>query len=76
MAKVLISYSRDSLSVAESLDRDIGRLGHTCWFDQDLGGGHAWWDEILRRIREYDLFVFVLTPASLESTACVREWLV
>ena len=35
------------------------------WFDQDLSGGQAKLDKILARIRESDLFVFVLRSASL-----------
>jgi hypothetical protein len=39
-----------------------------------LTGGQAWWDQILARIRAADLFVFVLSSASLYSTACQREY--
>ncbi|QUY41584.1 toll/interleukin-1 receptor domain-containing protein [Acaryochloris marina] len=52
----------------------IESLGHTIWFDQELSGGQVWWDQILLNIRTCDLFVFVLTPESLQSTACLREY--
>ena len=36
--------------------------------------GQAWWDQILSRIRDADIFVFALSPESLDSVACDREW--
>lgn len=69
-----ISYSRHSAAVTEPLAEDIRALGHSAWYDQELGGGQAWWAQILEKIRGCDVFVFVLDPASLNSTACAREW--
>ena len=40
----------------------------------ELSGGQAWWDQILASIRDCDVFVFVLTPEALISTACKREF--
>jgi len=74
MATVFISYNRQSKAVVDGLASDIGALGHTVWFDQDLSGGQAWWEKILATIRACDVFVFVLDPASLNSTACRREY--
>jgi hypothetical protein len=56
------------------LENDLERLGHEVWYDQQLSGGQAWWDEILAQIRACDIFVFVLDPASVSSTACKREY--
>jgi hypothetical protein len=36
-----------------------------------LSGGQAWWEQILKQIRECD--VFILSPESLDSVACKRE---
>ena len=69
-----ISYSRHSADVTKPLAEDIKSLGHAAWYDQELGGGQAWWAQILEKIRGCDVFVFVLDPASLNSTACTREW--
>jgi len=73
MSKVFISYNRQSEAMARSLVDDIERLGYDVWFDQELSGGQAWWDQILAFIRECDLFVFLLDPQTLDSTACKRE---
>lgn len=74
MATVFVSYSRKSERAAKNVAEDIESLGHSVWFDQDLSGGQVWWDQILATIRDCDVFVFVLDPESLNSTACVREF--
>ena len=73
MANIFVSYNRQSGAVAKTLTDDIRELGHTAWFDQELSGGQVWWDKILATIRNCDVFVFVLDPAALNSTACKRE---
>jgi hypothetical protein len=74
MPNVFISYSRENMAIAEAIANDIRALGHNAWFDQELTGGQAWWDQILTSVRNCDVFVFVLTPQSLSSTACMREY--
>jgi hypothetical protein len=49
-------------------------LGHTVWFDHELTGGQVWWDQILAKVRDCDVFIFVLNPEALKSTACKREY--
>ena len=74
MRSVFISYDRESRALAETLAKDIGMLGRAVWFDEELSGGQRWWDRILEQIRGCDVFVSVLTPRSLDSTACRREY--
>jgi hypothetical protein len=74
MSDIFISYSRHSEAIARTLANDIEELGHTVWFDQELSGGQAWWHQILTRIRDCQVFVFVLDPKALNSTACKREY--
>jgi hypothetical protein len=74
MSKIFISYNRDSIAMARSLVSDIESLGFVAWFDQELSGGQAWWDQILASVRECDVFVFLLDPKALNSTACQREF--
>ena len=74
MSQVFISYSRESHALAETLVEDIQQsLRRTVWFDKDLAGGQSWWDRILANIRSCDVFVYVLTPHSINSVACQRE---
>lgn len=74
MAKIFLSYSRRSEAIAKVVAEDIEVLGHDVWFDRELSGGHLWWNQILAMIREADVFVLVLDPAALDSSACRREY--
>ncbi|MEM9276836.1 MAG: toll/interleukin-1 receptor domain-containing protein, partial [Cyanobacteria bacterium P01_F01_bin.143] len=74
MANVFISYNRQSESIVRTLVSDIESLNNTVWFDQELSGGQVWWDQIMAKIRNCDVFVFVVTPESLNSEACKREY--
>ena len=73
MAKAFVSYSRSTASALDSLVSDLEGLGHDVWADRELTGGQAWWTQILEQIRECELFIFLLSPDSLESVACKRE---
>jgi hypothetical protein len=74
MAQIFISYNRQTKAITKALVEDVEALGYTVWFDQELSGGQAWWNQILSMIRLCDLFVFVLDPAALNSIACKREY--
>jgi serine/threonine kinase PknH len=74
MAKVFISYSRESEAVVAALAQDFKDDDHETWFDQRLTGGQKWWDKILSEIRDSEIFVASLTPDFLKSLACEREW--
>jgi len=73
MIKIFISYSRENQDIINTLSQDFNELGHQVWIDKKLTGGQAWWGQILERIKEYDLFVFALSPESLDSQACKLE---
>jgi hypothetical protein len=70
---VFISYARKDKDAVDVLVRDIGRAKRDVWIDRELTGGQAWWDTILGQIRGSQLFVFVLSPDSLKSKACLAE---
>lgn len=71
--KVFVSYSSLDDEVVRSLAADLERARHEVWLDQDLSGGEAWWAEILKQIRECDIFVLALTNDSLRSVPCQAE---
>ncbi len=74
MSTIFISYDRNSQDLVESLAEDISGFGNTVWMDRQLSGGQSWWAQILENIQKCDVFVFALSPASLESIACIREY--
>src|SRR3954447_14620840 len=73
MRKVFVSYSRNNLDVVSQLVEDLQAVGMTTWHDQTLTGGQRWWDNILANIRDCEIFIFALSPASWESKACRSE---
>lgn len=74
MANIFISYNRQNEATIKSLVNAIEALGHTVWFDKKIYGGQVWWSRILEEIRTCDVFIFVIDPQSLKSTACKREY--
>lgn len=73
MKNIFISYSRSNLDVIRTLADDLADLEHTVWYDQALTGGQLWWDNILERIRDCDVFMPVITSESIASQACNDE---
>jgi TonB family protein len=74
MGAIFVSYSRDCAALVDNLANDIKALGYSPWFDQELSGGQDWWNQILATVRACDVFVFALTPESVGSVACTREY--
>jgi hypothetical protein len=74
MPRIFLSYSRQSLDRAKSLVAGFEALGYRVRFDEELSVGQDWWDGILARIRESDVFMFLLDRAGLKSAACQREF--
>ncbi|MBX3083212.1 MAG: TIR domain-containing protein [Anaerolineae bacterium] len=72
--KIFISYSSKNRDHAKVLSSDLDVLGHDVWFDENVSGGQSWWDAILHRVRECELFIFILTQDSLDSKACEAEY--
>jgi hypothetical protein len=72
--KIFISYKSINRAIVHPLITDLEDMGHTVWYDQELEGGQVWWDNILENIRSCDLFIFALTPQSLDSYPCQLEY--
>lgn len=73
MAKVFVSYARDDRARVAMVVQRLQQLEHEVWLDQVLKGGQTWWEEILRQIRECEVFLAIVSPASIDSRACARE---
>ncbi len=71
--KVFISYSSHDDAAVRSLAEDLAAAHQQVWLDQELGGGDAWWAEILAQIRGCTVFVFALSDHSLRSKPCRSE---
>jgi hypothetical protein len=71
--RIFLSYARSDREVVDQLSADLRRLGHTVWIDSRLAGGQAWWDEILRQIRDADVVIAAVSPSWRASAASRRE---
>ncbi len=70
---VFVSYCRNDREVVAKLRDELEEMRGGVWIDNRLSGGQDWWSEILEGIRSCDLFVLALSPASLQSEACMAE---
>ncbi|MBL1136650.1 MAG: TIR domain-containing protein [Chloroflexi bacterium] len=74
LMRIFVSYSSRNRPQVTALVQDLENTGHDVWYDQEAAGGHEWWADILDNIRACELFIFALTPESLDSEACRREY--
>jgi TIR domain len=72
--KAFLSYSRNDAAVAAAVGEDVRQMGNVVWYDREVAGGQSWWNAILGQIRDCDLFIFIMTPRSLDSQACRNEY--
>ncbi|ADB73515.1 toll/interleukin-1 receptor domain-containing protein [Geodermatophilus obscurus] len=70
---LFVSYSRKDETAVQELVSDLERAHLSVWHDQELRGGDPWWQDILRRIRQCDVFLFLLSHRSLASKVCLAE---
>jgi hypothetical protein len=49
--RMFVSYSSRDRNVVKSLTQDLQDADEQVWLDQRLGGGDAWWQTILERVR-------------------------
>ena len=73
MRQLFVSYARENKPDVEALVLDLDALSYQTWVDSSLRGGQTWWEEILRRIADSDVFVAIVSGHTLKSVACKRE---
>ncbi len=70
--RLFVSYARVDkpycIQIVDTLDV------HESWYDQRLYAGQKWWQEILRRLDWCEGFVYLLSPDSVNSEYCRREF--
>ncbi|MEO1299749.1 MAG: toll/interleukin-1 receptor domain-containing protein, partial [Cyanobacteria bacterium J06636_16] len=71
---VFISYSRVDSDFARRLNEALQIQGKRTWFDQEsIATGADFQQEIYRGIESSDVFLFVLSPQSINSPYCADE---
>lgn len=70
--RIFVSYARVDkpfcIQIVDTLDV------HETWYDQRLYAGQNWWKEILRRLDWCESFIFLLSPDSVASEYCRKEF--
>ena len=74
MRKVFVSYARANRPHVDQLVTHLGVLGCQTWVDSSLRGGQDWWEQILDRITDCDVFIAIISREALNSVACGREF--
>ena len=70
---IFVSYShRDDELVYPELKR-LRSLGFNIWYDEGLGAGNVWADELARRLRKCALTIYFISPNSVLSRFCANE---
>jgi formylglycine-generating enzyme required for sulfatase activity len=70
--KVFVSYARVDQAYCS---RVIKPLEHfDVWYDQRMEPGAHWWKEILDRLYWADVMVYLLSPDSVTSPYCLKEF--
>ncbi len=76
MPRIFISYSRLDQKIAQTIANDLrGIYGNeNVWFDEDLMPGEEWREKLLSGIVDCDIFIFLVSPDSLDSEFCKKEF--
>ncbi|WP_196805160.1 sensor domain-containing protein [Mycobacterium sp. UM_WGJ] len=70
---LFVSHASQDRSSLDGLLAVLRRTRQAVWLDDELGGGEAWWQTILEKIRECDVFIIALSKNSLVSKPCAAE---
>ncbi len=70
---LFVSYASQDRALVDPLVAVLRSAGQQVWLDEELGGGDAWWQTILERIRSCTVFVVALSNNSLRSKPCQAE---
>ena len=71
--KIFISYAREFEHVAEKIAMTLQMRGHEVFFDQDkLEPGFGYDDRIEDEINASDIFIFLISPQSIEQGSYAR----
>jgi hypothetical protein len=74
---VMISYRTPDRHIADEISRELDAAGLSPWMDyKGIRPGSKWRDELLKQVRNCDVFIALLTPEYLRSEHCRMELLI
>jgi tetratricopeptide (TPR) repeat protein len=71
--RLFISYARADRPICSRII-DILEEGHQAWYDERIYIGEKWWEAIVKRIAWADGFIFLISPRSIASIHCQKEF--
>ena len=71
--KLFISYARVDKPLCKQVVAELEDV-HEVWYDKRLHAGQDWWDEIQERLGWCEGFVYLLSPESVKSEYCQKEY--
>jgi tetratricopeptide (TPR) repeat protein len=71
--RIFISYAHVDWQFVGQLANRLRRF-HDVWFDESIHAGQDWWQTILEQLDWCECFVYVLSPESLASEYCRKEY--
>src|SRR3954454_22132567 len=71
--RLFIATTRSDTAVSAVLGEDLAALGYDVSFDRGLPGGDTWWRSALDAVAGVDAFVYAVTRASVDSSACQEQ---
>ena len=71
--KLFFSYARVDKPTANKLI-ELMQI-HEIWYDQRLYSGDNWWTTIVDQIERAEGFIYLISPDSLKSEYCNKEFL-
>jgi TIR domain len=70
VSRVFVSSAHRDRAVGEHVAGMLRSLGDEPLDDRDEASGTAWWNEVVGRIEECDVFLAIVSPAYAEAHAC------
>lgn len=70
--RLFISYARIDKPYCEQIVSTLAV--HDIWYDQRVHVGLHWWDQILEQLKACEGFVYLLSPDSVKSEYCQKEF--
>jgi hypothetical protein len=71
--KLFVSYARVDKPLCKQIVHHLEDV-HEVWYDRRLHAGQDWWNTIQERLDWCEGFIYLLSPESVESEYCQKEF--
>jgi len=72
--QLFISYVHANKNTVDELALRLESAGHQVEYDQEITKNEHWWQGILNAIEKCEVFIYLLSPNSVDSVACQTEY--